>query len=124
MITDGGKMNAKLAQTVRAHRKAKRLTGPQLAERLGVSQGTISKLENGRRTPTIDFLSKFAHALRLPRNQTEELIRLAGAVPGESSASEFLRFLPYDFLNVDWSDRRQRSFAASERAAQIIRGYQ
>jgi transcriptional regulator with XRE-family HTH domain len=123
-MTDGGKGKVELARALRAHRKAKRITGAQLAERLGVRQGTISKLENGRLPPTIDFLSKFAHALRLGRDQTEELIRLAGVVPGESNTTDFLRFLPYDFLNVDWSARRQRSFAASERAADTIRGYQ
>ena len=55
-MSDGGKSTAELGRTLRRHRKAKRLTGPELAGRLGVSQGTISKLENGRLPPTIDFL--------------------------------------------------------------------
>jgi len=123
-MTDGGSIRSPLAKTLREHRKDKRLTGPQLAERLGVTQGTISKLENGQLHPTIDFLSKFAHALRLTRSDTETLLQLAGVVPGESTATDFLRFLPYDFLDADWTARRQRSFATSERAADAIRGYQ
>ena len=105
-MSSGGKANTVLARRLRAHREAQRLTGPELAERLGVTQGTISKLENARLAPTIDYLSRFAHALRLDRQQTQELIRLAGVVPADSRPAEFLQFLPYDFLNVDWSQGR------------------
>ena len=120
----GQKANAELAALLREHRKRRRLTGPDLARRIGVTQGTISKLENGRMVPTIDFLSRFAHCLRLNRAETEELVRRCGVTPADSTASDFLRFLPYDFLSVDWAHRRQRTFAASEDVARVIRGYQ
>ena len=113
-----------LARRLRDHRQQHRLTGPQLAERLGMTQGTISKIENGRLEPTIDYLSRFAHALRLNRDQTQELIQLASVFPVDAQPAEFLQFLPYDFLNVDWSQRRQRAMAGSEQNARVIRGYQ
>lgn len=123
-MTTGGKENAVLARLLRKYREQNRLTGPQLAERLDVTQGTVSKLENARLAPSIDYLSRFSHCLRLDRNQTKELMLLAGVVPADSQADEFLQFLPYDFLNLDWTHRRQRAMATCESAARVIRAYQ
>ncbi len=39
------------------------LTQKQLAEIVGTKQSAISRLENGTYNPSIDFLSKVAHAL-------------------------------------------------------------
>jgi len=39
------------------------LTQKQLAEIVGTKQSAISRLENGTYNPSIDFLSKIAHAL-------------------------------------------------------------
>ena len=123
-MSAGEKQKTVLARCLREHRRQHRLTGPELAERLGVTQGTISKIENARLAPTIDYLSRFAHALRLKREQTQELIRLAGVFRADAQPAEFLQFLPYDFLNVDWAQRRQKAMAGSEQDARIIRGYQ
>lgn len=120
----GGKTNLILARRLRAHRESQRLSGPALAERLGVAQSTISKVENALLVPTIDYLSRFSHALRLDREQTQELVRLAGVFPADSQPADFLQFLPYDFLNVDWPQRRQRAMTSCENAAKVIRGYQ
>jgi DNA-binding XRE family transcriptional regulator len=39
------------------------LSQKELAERIGTNQSAISRLENGRYNPSIDFLSKVARAL-------------------------------------------------------------
>lgn len=41
----------------------KGLTQKQLAELVGTKQSAISRLENGSYNPSIEFLSKIAHAL-------------------------------------------------------------
>lgn len=44
-------------------RIAKGLTQKYLAELIGTKQSAISRLENGSSNPSIEFLSKIAHAL-------------------------------------------------------------
>lgn len=44
-------------------RIAKNLTQKQLAERTGINQADISKLENGTRNPTIGLLKRLAEGL-------------------------------------------------------------
>ncbi len=39
------------------------LSQKELAERIGTKQSSISRLENGSYNPSIEFLSKIAHAL-------------------------------------------------------------
>lgn len=44
-------------------RKSRNMTQKQLAERTGLSQGDISKLENGNTNPTIKLLHRIAEGL-------------------------------------------------------------
>lgn len=44
-------------------RTEKGLTQKQLAELVGTKQSAISRLENGSYNPSLEFLSKVAHAL-------------------------------------------------------------
>nr|WP_272924338.1 helix-turn-helix transcriptional regulator [Streptomyces sp. SID8381] len=55
-----------------------RLTGVQLAQRLGWQQSKISKLENGRQTPTGDDLRAWAEAVGRPDVVAELQSRLRG----------------------------------------------
>ncbi|MCF6473256.1 helix-turn-helix transcriptional regulator [Nonomuraea sp. MG754425] len=55
-----------------------RLTGTQLAERHGWNKSKVSKLENGRQTPTPDDLRKWADATGRPEAYDELLARLRG----------------------------------------------
>jgi transcriptional regulator with XRE-family HTH domain len=55
-----------------------RLTGTQLAERHGWNKSKVSKLENGRQTPTPDDLRKWADATGQPEAYDELLARLRG----------------------------------------------
>jgi len=55
-----------------------RLTGTELAQRLGWTQSKVSKLENGRQTPTDDDLRAWAQAVGQPAFSGELLARLKG----------------------------------------------
>lgn len=55
-----------------------RLTGVQLAQRLGWRQSKVSKLENGRQTPTDDDLRAWAEAVGQPAVFAELRARLKG----------------------------------------------
>jgi transcriptional regulator with XRE-family HTH domain len=69
-----------LAERLRLLREAARLTGDQLAERLGWSEKTgrtkVSKIENGRQWPTPDETSGWAEACGHPEVAGELLIAL------------------------------------------------
>lgn len=59
-------MNAVEYQIVREIIKARKelnLTQEQLAQLVGTKQSNISRLESGEYNPTIEFLSKVAHAM-------------------------------------------------------------
>jgi transcriptional regulator with XRE-family HTH domain len=53
-------------ETLKALRAKRRLTQAQLAERAGVHQVTVAKLEAGMRRPGLAVLQKLATALRVP----------------------------------------------------------
>ncbi|SMF64600.1 helix-turn-helix transcriptional regulator [Streptomyces sp. Amel2xC10] len=55
-----------------------RLTGAQLAERQGWHKSKVSRLENGRQTPTADDLRAWAEATGQPDTYDELLARLRG----------------------------------------------
>ena len=109
-----------LGETLRRFRRERRMTGTQLASRVGVTQGTVSKIESGLLVPDLDFLSKFAHTLRLTQGDTADLLRLAGAVPCGATAESVLQYLPVDFVQADWAERRQETIAAAEAKAKRI----
>lgn len=44
-------------------RARQRLTGRQMAERLGVSAAVVSRLERGGRSPSFNMLQRYAQAL-------------------------------------------------------------
>ncbi|MET8012282.1 helix-turn-helix transcriptional regulator [Streptomyces sp. NPDC005271] len=55
-----------------------RLTGTELAEQYGWNKSKVSRLENGRQTPTPDDLRKWAEATGQPEAYDELLARLRG----------------------------------------------
>jgi transcriptional regulator with XRE-family HTH domain len=55
-----------------------RLTGAQLAERYGWNKSKVSRLENGKQTPTPDDLRKWAEGTGSPETYDELLARLRG----------------------------------------------
>lgn len=88
-------------QEVKRLRKAKRITQPKLAERIGVDFTYVSKIENDRtlRSPAESTIRKLADVLEA---NPEELILLAKKIPQnwqetivqEPLAVDFLRAIP------------------------------
>ncbi|MFB7722815.1 MULTISPECIES: helix-turn-helix domain-containing protein [unclassified Nocardia] len=66
---DAGRAEAKLAielaNAIRERRIELGLTQAQLAQRAGLHQPDVSRLESGGGTPTIGMLDRLAHALEL-----------------------------------------------------------
>jgi ribosome-binding protein aMBF1 (putative translation factor) len=66
---DAGREEARLAiefaNTIRERRLELGLTQTQLAQRAGLRQPDVSRLESGGGTPTIGMLERLAHALEL-----------------------------------------------------------
>ncbi|MFJ9742544.1 helix-turn-helix domain-containing protein [Streptomyces sp. NPDC101166] len=56
------------------------LTGAVLAQRAGVGQPTVSKVENGRMVPSVDVLGRLTRALGLDESTTREVRDLLVAV--------------------------------------------
>src|ERR1700690_2679247 len=66
-----------LAAALRDLRQAAGLTGVQAAERLGMSQPKISKLENGRLLPSVRDTHAMLTLYRAPGAEREELVEIA-----------------------------------------------
>lgn len=56
-------INLQISKDVRLARVQKGLTQKELAEKVGTKQTSISRLESGRLSPSISFLSQIATAL-------------------------------------------------------------
>lgn len=55
-----------LARAVLQQRVAQKVTQKEMAEKMEVPQGNVSRLESGTRVPTIGTLQKAAQALNVP----------------------------------------------------------
>ncbi|WP_052144641.1 helix-turn-helix transcriptional regulator [Halalkalibacter okhensis] len=62
----------KFGDLVRKHRKQKGLSAVQLAEEIGVSQGTISHIETGRRNPSDKIMARLFHVLEIPKKDMDD----------------------------------------------------
>ncbi|WP_405795418.1 helix-turn-helix domain-containing protein [Streptomyces sp. NBC_01506] len=106
-----------LGVRLRELRKAGRLTGLQLAERLGWPQSKVSKLENGKQTATADDLRRWADATAHPQAGAELTSRLAAL---ESHTRSWRRQLAsghravQDTINAEFA--RTKAFRAWEGA--------
>ncbi|MFF9406466.1 helix-turn-helix domain-containing protein [Streptomyces anandii] len=81
MSTDYQRAREELGRRLRELRMESpegRIAGVQLAQRLGWQQSKISKLENGRQTPTVDDLRAWAEAVGRPAAFAELQSRLRG----------------------------------------------
>lgn len=58
-----------VGQLIRTYRKKAGLTATQLAEKVDVTQGTISQLETDRRKPTPELFSKIVKVLQIPKEE-------------------------------------------------------
>lgn len=56
----------KIGTTIRAHRLQKGLSQGDIEKKTGLLRCYLSRVENGHTVPSLDTLSKIAHALDLP----------------------------------------------------------
>ncbi|MED3965803.1 helix-turn-helix domain-containing protein [Niallia taxi] len=82
-------LNKELGRNIYNHRKAINMSSTTLAELSGVSQGSISKIENGVQTAHIDTVLKICDALG---------VTLYDLVPEKYSKSKSLPVAPIDHL--------------------------
>lgn len=120
----GPKLNGEIGDHLREIRKERRVTGKELAKELGVTQGTVSKIERGRLTPDVGYVSHFAHLFRLEASRTTELFELLGVVPSGTTPAAFLRFVPFDLISSDWSRRRQETVRLAENRTKRLWAFQ
>lgn len=62
-----------LGGRLRSIRQRYRVTGADLAEKLGCGQAKISKIEHGKLRPSLDYVRAFSRALSLPKTEARDL---------------------------------------------------
>ncbi|MFE9677401.1 helix-turn-helix domain-containing protein [Streptomyces sp. NPDC006259] len=77
-----------LGARLRGLRAEAGLTGAALAERAGVGQPTVSKVENGRMVPSADVLDRLSDALGLDGSTAREVCDLLVAVMAASETAK------------------------------------
>lgn len=106
----------RLARTLRQLRQDSGLTGTQAAERAGMSQPKISRIENGTTVPTSDDVEILCRLYTAAGEVAEELIGLADSLHRHTeSARAILR-------GGAW--RKQQQIARIERDAKQLRFFQ
>ncbi len=64
-VTYGNNLNIQVGSEIRRLRQGKGFSQAQLGELLNKPKGNVSKLENGKFNPSIEYLSKVANALEM-----------------------------------------------------------
>lgn len=60
---DDLEMKYHLIEQIAKLRKAENMTQQELAEKLGIAQSSIGRLESNKQNPTLSFINKIANAL-------------------------------------------------------------
>ena len=61
-----GRLELTIGQQVKKYRQEMALTNPELARNAGISQGMLSKIENGQTSPSLATLRTLSNALNVP----------------------------------------------------------
>jgi transcriptional regulator with XRE-family HTH domain len=104
-----------LGHRVRALRKDGGLTGAELADRAGVTQPTVSKIETGRMLPSSEVIERLVGALGVDEDARDELLALLRRVNTE--VEEFRR-------SGKGALARQEAISARERQAEAVECFQ
>lgn len=99
---------------IKALRKARGLSGKDLADRTGLSGAAISKFENGLLRPTDNFIEAVIEALNLNASESYTLRELSAFVN-----SQFARWT----LNAKQVTTNQINIRIREKNSKIIRGF-
>ncbi|MCQ9132410.1 helix-turn-helix domain-containing protein [Streptomyces hilarionis] len=102
-----------LGARLRGLRTEAGLTGAVLAQRAGVGQPTVSKVENGRMVPSLDVLGRLLLALDLDESASREVRELLVAVEAAPDAVETSEEVPSGAVLDD-----------AVRSARLVRSFQ
>lgn len=105
-----------LGQRLRQLRSDAKLRGVDLAALLGITQGQLSKIENGKRRISLDQVRSWAEHTHADTETIEQLVAQAHQVDSEVTAWK-------ERFQGGW-DNYQKSYAEVERASTEIRAYQ
>ncbi|MFJ2947960.1 helix-turn-helix domain-containing protein [Streptomyces sp. NPDC087226] len=106
--------NKVLGARLRGLRAEAGLTGALLAQRAGVGQPTVSKVETGRMVPSTDVLDRLSRALGLDESTAGEVRELLAAVEAVSDSDQLAGVVTPVGMAVD----------EEVRSAQLVRSFQ
>jgi len=89
VVLDEQERRRRLAYAIRSAREKRKLSPPQLADRLGVGRGSINKWESGESVPSLLWLGPLCDALGLDAN----LFAVLPPIP-QSPVDDYLTLTP------------------------------
>lgn len=107
-----------LGEALRAVRSEAGLTGVQLAERLGVSQSQVSRVELGQQTASVELVRSWAEVTGVREDRTAELVEWAEAAGTEAVA--FGTAMPRGLAGLQQDSRELEASAATIRSFQPV----
>jgi transcriptional regulator with XRE-family HTH domain len=114
----------KIGSTIRGYRLQKGLSQGDIEKRTGLLRCYLSRVENGHTVPSLDTLSKIAHALDLPLAQFFAEDSLGRELNTQKLTDDELRFLTqirrYS-TNLNDSDRKLLLAMVKKFAATAVR---
>jgi transcriptional regulator with XRE-family HTH domain len=114
----------KIGTTIRAYRLQKGLSQGDIEKKTGLLRCYLSRVENGHTVPSLDTLSKIAHALDLPIAQFFADDSLGRQFNTQKLSDEELKFLTQIrryATNLNESDRKLLLAMVKKFAATAIR---
>ncbi|QJS10001.1 helix-turn-helix transcriptional regulator [Streptomyces argyrophyllae] len=114
MGTERRELMKALGARLRVLRTQAGLTGALLAQRAGVGQPTVSKVETGRMVPSLDVLDRLSRALGLDESTSRELRDLLAAVMAATDSG----------LAADDSTGTGAAVDEAVRPARLVRSFQ
>lgn len=74
-----------IGKVIRNLRNKEKITASELAKKIGVSQGTISHIETGKRTPSDELLEKIQNELKIPEKVIQNATQKDNDVKSEKA---------------------------------------
>lgn len=111
----GSPERAELSATLRRLREDAGLSGVEAARRAGLSQPTVSRLETGRRVPTVKEVAALCKAYRVESGTRAELVSLAKEMEQGTTSSRIVLQNPA---------RLQQRIGRIEHSSAVVRSFQ
>src|SRR3970040_547758 len=108
--------DSQLGALLRSERKTRGWTLEQLAKRLKVTKGYVSRLEGGKARPAVKMIEALAKTLQIDPNP---ILILAGHIPAD--VSKILRSHPVDAPTVLRESFGDRAYSDTTREAPPLR---